>query len=91
MCGREVVERRITTALTSGGLPVREYMDRRCVRLSLACWLREAQAERPLSVAVFPLEVLTLGGRGTWSGVRGSIIIISELVGTLDWSRTLGW
>ena len=31
-CGREVVERRITTDSTRGGLPVREYMDRRCVR-----------------------------------------------------------
>ena len=69
-------------------------MDRGCVRSSLACLRREAQAERserPLSAAMFPLEVPTLGGRGTWYGVRGPIIIVSELVGSLAWSRTLGW
>ena len=34
---QDMVERRLVTALTSRGLSVREAMDRRCVRLSLAC------------------------------------------------------
>ena len=44
---REMVERRIEMALTSGGISVRGAMDRRYVRSSLACWRREARAERP--------------------------------------------
>ena len=35
-------------------------MDRRCVRSSLACWRREAQAERPER----PLSALVAGGIG---------------------------
>ena len=49
---------------------MREAMDRRCVRSSLACWRLEARAERPqrpLSAATLPSEVPTLGGRGTWA------------------------
>ena len=92
-CRREMVERRITTASTSGGLSVREAMDRRCVRSSLACWRREAWAEhleRPLSAATLPSEAPTLGGRGAWAGVGGPITVGSKVAGTLAWSRTWG-
>ena len=57
------------------------------MRLSLACWRREAWAERPER----PLSVAPkLGGKGTWAGVGRSITVVSEVAGALAWSRTWG-
>ena len=86
----DMVEMWLTTSLMSRGLSVREAMDRRCVRLSLACRRREAQAERPLSAATHPDEVPTLIGRRTWDGLGGPIAVGSEVYETLDLSRTWG-
>ena len=52
-----MVERRRTMSLMSGGLLVREAMDRRCVKLYLSCYRCEAWAdhpERPLIAAAIP-------------------------------------
>ena len=56
------------------------------MRSSLACWCLEAQAERPerlISADMLPSEVPTLGGMGNCSVLRGPIIIVSEISGTL--------
>ena len=79
---RVIEERRPMTASTSGGMSVREATERRWMISSLACWRLKAQTERPvrlLSTATLPPEVLTLGGRGAWAGVRGCSIIGPEV------------
>ena len=87
---REMVVSRPTTALTSGGLSERDATDSRCVRSSEACWRREARAEcpeRPPSVATILPEHPSLGGRGTWAGVRCTVTAGSVFAGTMGWSR----
>ena len=42
---------------------------------------------RPLSAAVLPIEVVTLGGRGAWAGVRGGITVGPEVPSTLGGRR----
>ena len=65
---------RLTTALMSARLPVREATERRWTRSSLAYCCLEERTERPvrpLSAAALLSEVVALRGRGVWSGVRG--------------------
>ena len=42
---------------------------------------------RPLSAAAIPMEVATVGGWGTWDGVRGDITIGPEVPSTLGERR----
>ena len=87
---REINERQPTAALTSRGLLVSEATERRWTRLSLDFCCLEARTERParpLSVAALLKEVATLGGRGTWGGVRGGITAGTEVTSTLDGRR----
>ena len=83
-------ERRPTTYSTSGGLSVSEVTERRWTRSSLACWRLDARTERPvhpLSEAALPLEAVTLGGRGGWSGVREGITVGPKVPSTLGGRR----
>ena len=92
-CSREMAKSRLTTDLTSGGMPVRESIDRRCVRLSLACCCCKEWAdhpERPLIVSTLPSEVPGLGGRGKWARLGGPITASSKITGMMDCSRTWG-
>ena len=61
---------------------MREATERRWTRSSLVCWRLEAQTESPvcpLSAAVLPQELVTLGGRGAWAGFRGCSTIVPEV------------
>ena len=61
---------------------MREATKRRWTRSSLDCWCLEARTEipvRPLSVEALLPELVTIGGRGTWSGVRGCSTIGPEV------------
>ena len=63
------------------------------MRLSLAFWRPEAWSEHPerlLSAATLPPEAPDLVGGGAWSVVGGPITVVSEVSGTMDWSRTFG-
>ena len=65
-----------------GGLSVSKAMERKWTRFYLARWRLKARTERPmrpLSAAALLMEVATLGGRGTWAGVRRGITIVHEL------------
>ena len=87
---REIDARRPMMALTSGGLSVSEATERRWKRSSLACWRPKTRTERPLRllrVAALPLDVVTLGGRGSWAGVRGGITVGPEGPSTLGGRR----
>ena len=89
---RVIDERRPTTAATSRGLSVSEATERRWTRSSLACWRLKARTERPvrpLSAAALPMEVATLGGRGTWAGIRGGITVGPEVPSMLGEKRGL--
>ena len=92
-CSRQMVERRLTMASTSGWMFLWDAMDKICVRLSLACLCREAQAEHlqhPIGPDMLPSEVLIRGRRRDQPGVGGPITVGSEVSGTLAWSRTWG-
>ena len=76
-----VDERRPTTDLTNRALLVSEATERRRTKLSLACWQLKARTETPvcpLSSAALSMEVATLGGMGTWAGIRGGITVEQE-------------
>ena len=65
-------------------------MERRWTKSSLACWCLKARTERlvhPLSAAALPMEVATLGGRGTWASVRGGTTVGPEVPSTSDEGR----
>ena len=44
---------------------------------------------RPISAASIPLKVVTLGGIGTWPGVRGEITSVPKVPSTLGGRRVL--
>ena len=85
-------KRRQRTASTSGGLSVSKATKRRWTRSSLACWHLNARMERPvrpLSAAMHMMGVVTLGGRGTWAGIRGVITVGPKIFSTLGYKRGL--
>ena len=79
---RVIDERRLEMASTNEGLSASEATERRRTRLYVACWRIKTHIERlvhPISTASFPLDLATLGDRGTWAKVRGGITIVPKV------------
>ena len=79
---RVIDERRLEMASTNEGLSASEATERRRTRLYVACWRIKTHIERllhPISTASLPLDLATLGDRGTWDEVRGGITIVPKV------------